>query len=154
MKDTVHNGKYRLIEKRGAGATSIVYKAERVSDGKIVAVKVLRSEYVSDADTVKRFMREADALLKLDHPNIVNVFDYGNEDDTFYIVMEYIEGETLKKVIKSSGGLPEDTVLIIALQICAALKQAHDAGIIHRDIKPQNILITTQGTVKIADFGI
>ena len=147
-------GRYKILEKLGSGGMAVVYKARCTLLDRLVTVKVLREELVSDGEFVRRFHREAQAVAKLSHPNIVNVYDVGQEDGVPYIVMEYIEGETLKDLIRREGKLEPKRALDIAVQICAALEHAHESGIIHRDIKPQNILITPQGRVKVTDFGI
>src|SRR5438477_822079 len=131
-----------------------VYKARDNVLGRMVAVKVLREQYASDAQFVARFRREAQAAANLSHPNIVNVYDVGQDGDVYYIVMEYIAGTSLKELITRSAPLPIDQAVSIAAQILAGLEYAHRNGLIHRDIKPQNVLITPEGGVKVTDFGI
>jgi len=147
-------GRYELLEKIGGGGMAIVYKARCHLLKRNVAVKILRPELVEDEEFVSRFRRESQAVASLSHPNIVNVYDVGEEDGIYYIVMEYVNGKTLKEYIEERKVLDTDEAIRIALQICSALKHAHSNKIIHRDIKPQNILVSEDGTVKVADFGI
>ncbi|MBF6612366.1 MAG: protein kinase [Chloroflexi bacterium] len=148
------NGRYQLISPVGGGGMALVYKARDNILGRIVAVKVLREQYASDAQFVARFKREAQAAANLAHPNIVNVYDVGQDGDVYYIVMEYVAGASLKELINSSAPFPIDKAANIAAQILAGLEYAHRSGLIHRDIKPQNVLITPDGGVKVTDFGI
>lgn len=138
----------------GEGGMAIVYLAEDGYLHRKVAVKVLRSQFSGDEEFVRRFRREAQAAASLSHPNVVAIYDVGELDDTYYIVMEYVDGRTLKDVIKQDGPLPIPTAARIAAQICDALEHAHQNKIVHRDIKSQNILLTRTGRVKVADFGI
>jgi len=147
-------GRYELEEKIGSGGMAIVYKARCHLLKRHVAVKVLRPELVEDEEFVARFKRESQAAASLSHPNIVNIYDVGEENGIYYIVMEYIKGKTLKEYIREKGKLDWEEAVRIAIQICSALKHAHKNGIIHRDIKPQNILVSEDGTIKVADFGI
>ncbi len=134
---------------------AFVYKAKDILLNRIVAVKVLRPEFVDDDEFLGKFKREAEAVASLSHPNIVNVYDVGEDGKVHYIVMEYIDGQNLKEIIKNEGTLDEYTALDITKQIAMALSAAHKKGIIHRDIKPHNILISNEGrVVKVADFGI
>lgn len=148
------DNRYRLLDKIGSGGMADVYKAEDILLDRMVAVKVLHSNYSSDDDFVVRFRREAQAAAKLSHPNIVNIYDVGCDDDTYYIVMEYVDGETLKDYIARQNRISNDAAVRIAIEIGEALEQAHANGIVHCDIKPHNILITRTGRVKVADFGI
>ncbi|KQL44236.1 serine/threonine protein kinase [Brevibacillus choshinensis] len=147
-------GRYQLEARVGGGGMAIVYKAKDLILNRPVAVKVLRSQFGTDEDFVNRFRREAQAVASLSHPNVVGVYDVGQEGDTHYMVMEYIEGYTLKEVIIQRGALPVEEAVRIAEQICDALDHAHQNQIIHRDIKPHNIMIGKNGRVKVTDFGI
>lgn len=146
--------RYEIVEKLGGGGMAIVYKAKCTFLNRDVTIKVLRPEYTSDQEFVVRFRREAQAVASLSHANIVNVYDVGHEVHTHYIVMEYIEGKNLKEFIREKGAVPVSEAVNIAKQICEGLEHAHENGIIHRDIKPHNILITKAGRVKVTDFGI
>jgi len=148
------NNRYEILEKVGSGGMSVVYKAKDTKLGRFVAIKVLREEFCFDENFVKKFKVEAQSAASLSHSNIVNIYDVGNEGRTHFIVMEYLEGETLKDYIKNNGQLPENEILKIAVCIASALDHAHNNHIIHRDIKPQNIMLTNDGKVKVADFGI
>jgi len=147
-------GRYQLLERIGGGGMAIVYKAKDLVLHRQVAVKLLRPQFGTDEDFVQRFRREAQAVASLSHPNIVSVYDVGQEDETYYMVMEYIEGCTLKEIINAQGALPTPEAVRIATHICDALEHAHQNQIIHRDIKPHNILISKNGWVKVTDFGI
>ncbi|MFF2528873.1 Stk1 family PASTA domain-containing Ser/Thr kinase [Brevibacillus sp. NPDC058079] len=147
-------GRYQIESRVGGGGMAIVYKARDLILNRPVAVKVLRSHFGTDEDFVNRFRREAQAVASLSHPNVVGVYDVGQEGDTHYMVMEYIEGYTLKEVIIQRGALPVEEAVRIAEQICDALDHAHQNQIIHRDIKPHNIMIGKNGRVKVTDFGI
>jgi Serine/threonine protein kinase len=151
---TVLSGRYEIIEKIGTGGMAVVYRGKDQKLDRNVTVKVLREEFVGDEDFKARFKTEAKAAAKLSHPNIVNVYDVGEDNGIQYIVMEYVHGDTLKQVIVNSA--PFDTVvtLSIAVQMASALAHAHKNGVIHRDIKPHNILVSVDGTIKITDFGI
>ena len=146
--------RYQLLERIGGGGMAEVYLAEDTLLTRRVAVKILRSQYTGDEDFVARFRQEARAAARLSHPNIVSIFDVGCAEDTHYIVMEYVSGETLKDFIKREGTLSPQIVLELAYQVAAALKHAHDNKIIHCDIKPHNILISRDGLAKVTDFGI
>lgn len=146
--------RYRIVEKVGEGGMALVYKAECSLLRRPVAIKVLRSQYANDLEFVDRFRREAQAAASLSHPNVVNIYDVGQEDGIDYIVMEYVAGENLKDLIRREAPFTVRRSLSIAGQICEALNHAHRHNIIHRDIKPHNILITNEGRVKVTDFGI
>lgn len=148
------SNRYEIIEEIGNGGMAVVYKARCRLLNRYVAIKALRDEYKVDKEFVKRFNRESQAAASLSNPHIVSVYDVGNDDGIYYIVMELVEGVTLKDYIKKNGMLPWRLALKFSLQICSALDHAHKNGIIHRDIKPQNIIITRDGTIKVADFGI
>lgn len=151
-EDTI--GHYRLLGELGRGGMGIIYKAEQIRLGRFVALKVLYPHLVSDTITVKRFNHEARATALLNHPNIVQIFDVGVEEDMHYFAMEYVPGKTLKAVLENQGRLGPEETFRIADQTAAALSAAHDVGIIHRDVKPSNVLIDDRGNVKVTDFGI
>ncbi|AEE96187.1 Stk1 family PASTA domain-containing Ser/Thr kinase [Mahella australiensis] len=147
-------GRYEIVEKIGEGGMAVVYRAHCHLLSRDVAVKILRPEYANNEEFIRRFRKEAQAAASLSHHNIVNIYDIGNDNNLRYIVMEYIDGPTLKDIIKRDAPLAYERAVNIAIQICAALDHAHKHGIIHRDIKPQNIMLTADGVVKVADFGI
>ncbi|WP_053956947.1 Stk1 family PASTA domain-containing Ser/Thr kinase [Inediibacterium massiliense] len=146
--------RYEIIEKIGGGGMALVYKAKCRLLNRFVAVKILRPEFTSDEEFIQSFRKESQAAASLSHPNIVNIYDVGDEKDIYYIVMEYVKGKTLKQLIKEKGILNFNETIHIGKQIALALKHAHTNHIIHRDIKPHNILITEDGRVKVTDFGI
>jgi len=146
--------RYEIIEELGSGGMSIVYRARDKRLSRDVTIKVMRAEHVENPEFINRFGTEARAIASLNHPNIVNVYDVGKENDINFIVMEYINGATLKDRIVKRAPFSDVIMLSVASQIAVALGHAHDAGIIHRDIKPQNILVMQNGMVKVADFGI
>ncbi len=154
MIETLLLNRYELLEKIGEGGMGSVYKAKCHLLNRFVAVKVLKTEFSKDEDFVARFKREASAASSVSHPNIVNVYDVGEENGINFIVMEYIQGKTLKEVIKENIRLNACNTIDIALQIAKALQCAHKNNIIHRDIKPDNIMITDDNIVKVMDFGI
>ena len=155
MEQTILGNRYQIIKKIGDGGMAFVYQAKDKLLNRIVAVKVLRPEFVDDKDFLAKFKREAEAVANITHPNIVNVYDVGQERKVHYIVMEYVDGQNLKEIIKNEGVLDEYTALDITKQIAQALSAAHKKGVIHRDIKPHNILISNEDRqVKVADFGI
>lgn len=154
MEPKILGNRYELLEKIGEGGMSYVYKARCQILDRIVAIKILKEEYSNDHAFVNRFRTEAMAAARLSHPNIVNIYDVGEQGDVYYIVMEYVEGKTLKELIAEESPLPVGRAIDIAVMICDGIQHAHEKGIIHRDIKPHNILITTSGMVKVADFGI
>ena len=151
---TIIAGRYEIIEKIGAGGMSDVYKAMDHSLGRDVAIKVLKQEFVEDAGFVSKFRAEAQSAAGLEHPNIVNIYDVGSEEGLYYIVMEYVEGITLKTYISKKGRLSYNELISIAIQVGRGIEAAHNKNIIHRDIKPQNIIISKEGKVKVTDFGI
>jgi eukaryotic-like serine/threonine-protein kinase len=150
----VLGGRYDIIERVGGGGMALVYKGHDQLLHRKVAIKVLRQQYVHDEEFIRRFRREAQSAASLSHPNVVSIYDVGQEDEIHYIVMEYIEGSTLNDVIKDRAPLQVEEAINIASQICDALEHAHQNQIIHRDIKPHNILIGKNGRVKVTDFGI
>ena len=154
MKGMIFAERYQLEDFIGQGGMSLVYRAVDIRTGHSVAVKILKSEYNSDKEFLERFQREAQAASLMSHHNIVNLLDVGVEGEYRYLVLEYVSGSTLKDVIRQKGRLNTTTAIQITVRILSALQHAHDNGIIHRDIKPQNVLIHSDGHVKVADFGI
>ncbi|MGH2331016.1 Stk1 family PASTA domain-containing Ser/Thr kinase [Thermoanaerobacter mathranii] len=155
MIGRILGNRYEILEEIGEGGMAKVYKAKCHLLNRIVAIKILRPEFAADEDFVKKFRRESQAAASLSHPNIVSIYDVGQEGDIYYIVMEYINGHTLKKLISENGGpLEVKRAIEIARQVCKALDHAHKNRIIHRDIKPQNILVTEEDVAKVTDFGI
>lgn len=148
------NDRYEIIRNIGEGGMANVYLAIDTILNRKVAVKILRGDLATDEKFVRKFQREASAASNLDHPNIVGIYDVGEDDGNYYIVMEYVEGQTLKSLIKRRGSLTLLEVVDIMTQLTSGIEHAHEKGIIHRDIKPQNVLILDDGLVKIADFGI
>lgn len=147
-------GRYEILERVGGGGMALVYKAQDLLLNRYVAVKVLRQQYVHDEEFIRRFRREAQSAASLSHPNVVSMYDVGQEGDNHFIVMEYVEGMTLNDLIREKAPLQVEDALHIATQICDALEHAHHNQIIHRDIKPHNILIGKNGRIKVTDFGI
>ena len=154
IEGRIIGNRYEIIERVGSGGMATVYKARDTILNRYVAVKVLRDEFTTDEEFIKRFNTEAQSAARLTHPNIVSVFDVGQEYNIYYIVMELIQGKTLKQIISEEGALPWKWTVNIAIQICSALEMAHRNGIVHRDIKPHNIIITEDGIAKVTDFGI
>jgi serine/threonine-protein kinase len=148
------NGRYRLEARIGAGGMSTVYRATDVTLERQVAIKLMNREVATDSDQLERFRREARAVAQLSHPHIVGVIDAGEDDGRPYIVLEYVEGETLKERIRRSGRLPIPEAVAYAIEIARALGAAHARHIVHRDVKPQNVLIDQEGSAKVTDFGI
>jgi len=152
-------GQFRIVEKIGKGGMGAVYKAEQPDMNRYVAIKILHSRYLSRSDLVSRFRREARAMSQLSHPNTARVFLYGQlEDGACYFVMEHLVGQNLSQIVRSRGRMEPKRAIRIMIQVCGALEEAHQAGIIHRDMKPENIFITTQGGIrdfpKVLDFGL
>jgi len=154
MVGQILGNRYELIEKIGGGGMALVYKAKCRLLNRFVAVKILRQEFINDEEFLKRFKIEAQAAASLSHPNIVSIYDVGHEDDIHYIVMEYVNGQTLKEYIDENGALYWKDAVNIAIQISQAIEHAHKNHIVHRDIKPHNILFTKDGMLKVTDFGI
>lgn len=150
----VLGNRYEIVEKVGVGGMATVYKAKCRLLNRNVAIKVLKDEFANDSEFIKRFQVEAQSAASLSHPNIVSIYDVGNEDNLHYIVMELIEGKTLKEIINENGRLPWKEATNIASQIASGLMKAHSNHIVHRDIKPHNIIITKDGVAKVTDFGI
>ena len=146
--------RYEVIEKIGTGGMATVYRAQDQRLNRFVAVKVLKNEYSEDKKFVAKFRQEAQSIASMSHPNIVGVYDVGEDEGMHYIVMEYVDGITLKAYIEKKGKLSVREAVGISLQIANGLEAAHINNIIHRDIKPQNILISKDGTAKVSDFGI
>ena len=155
---TILLNRYEILEQIGEGGMATVYKAKCHTLDRLVAIKVLKSEYAEDEEFVKKFMMECQSAAKLNHPNIVGIYDFHEIEldgkPVYFIVMEYIDGITLKELTEKKGFIPEEEAVDIALQILEALKEAHSHGVIHRDIKPHNIMISKSGIVKVTDFGI
>lgn len=154
MREKILAGRYVLVEQIGVGGMAIVYRAIDRNTGHSVAVKVLKPEFNRDVEFVSRFQREAEAASKMTHHNIVNLLDVGMDGENRYLIMEYVKGKTLKEVIQEKGRLSPAVAVQITIRILSALQHAHQNGIIHRDIKPQNILVHSDGHIKVADFGI
>ena len=154
MIGRVLSGRYVVEAVVGTGGMAVVYRAYDRVRKQTVALKVLRPEYESDEEFVRRFSREAEAASKVSHENIANLLDVGIDGDVRYIVMEFVDGQTLKEMIRAQGRIKPDQALRMTIRILAAVDHAHRNGIVHRDIKPQNILVDRQGHVKVADFGI
>ena len=150
----VIGNRYEILEKIGEGGMATVYKARCNILKRYVAVKVLRDEFTTDEEFIKRFNTEAQSAASLTHPNIVSIYDVGHEDNIYYIVMELVQGKTLKEIINEDGVLPWKWSVNIAIQVASALETAHKNNIVHRDIKPHNIIITEDGIAKVTDFGI
>jgi tRNA A-37 threonylcarbamoyl transferase component Bud32 len=148
------SGRYRLDARIGAGGMSTVYRAFDEKLEREVAIKLLHREIAADSDQLERFRREARAVARLSHPHIVGVIDAGEDEGRPYIVFEHVDGETLKERIRRRGGLPIDEAIAYAIEIARALGCAHSRGIVHRDVKPQNVLIDEEGSAKVTDFGI
>lgn len=154
MIGTLLAGRYRIQSQLGEGGMAIVYKAMDVVLHRVVAMKVLRAQYAGDEEFVERFRREAQAAASLSHPNVVNIFDVGRADGVHYIVLEYVQGQNLKEIVRQQGRLEPRRAARIAAAVARALQAAHERQLVHRDIKPHNILITPEGRVKVTDFGI
>ena len=152
--ETILNNRYELIAQQGSGGMSVIYRAVDRELERTVAVKVLRPSLTKDPSFLDKFKREARSIANLSHPNIVTVFDVGSDGPAQYIVMELVDGQDLKKIIKAHGAMPVERVLELGIQICDGLDFAHRSGIVHADVKPQNILVTRQDVVKVTDFGI
>ena len=153
-RGTIFAGRYRLERKLGGGGMADVWLAEDQELGRKVAIKILHDRYANDTQFVERFRREATHAAGLSHPNVVSIFDRGEAEGSYYIVMEYVEGRTLKELIVTRGPCPVPVAISYVRQVLAALRYAHRNGIVHRDIKPHNVLVDHEGRVKVADFGI
>ena len=153
-RGTIFAGRYRLERKLGSGGMADVWLAEDQELGRKVAIKILHERYANDTQFVERFRREATHAAGLSHPNVVSIFDRGEAEGSYFIVMEYVEGRTLKELIVTRGPCPVPVAISYVRQVLAALRYAHRNGIVHRDIKPHNVLVDHEGRVKVADFGI
>lgn len=151
---SVLGDRYEIIEKIGSGGMAVVYRGKDKKLDRYVTIKVLREEFIGDEEFIERFRSEACSAARLSHPNIVRVYDVGEDGEINYIVMEYIHGDTLKTAIRKKAPFDSRSTINVTIQIASALSQAHKAHIVHRDIKPQNILVGTDGVVKVTDFGI
>lgn len=149
-----YGGRYAVVEPVGSGGMAEVYRARDELLGRDVAVKVLSARLSNDKSFVERFRREAQSAANLNHPNVVSLYDYGADDGAYYIVMEYIEGKSLGEIVADSGALLPERAAEIASDVAAALERAHSSGLVHRDIKPTNIMVTSSGQTKVTDFGI
>src|SRR6185295_6483315 len=151
---TVGGGRYRLERQLGHGGMATVHLGRDSELDRLVAVKVLAESLAGDEAFRRRFLREARLAARLSHPNVVGVYDAGEDAGGPFIVMEYVEGRTLAELLGERGRLPADEAVALGLQACHGLEHAHQAGLVHRDVKPQNLLLRSDGTLKIADFGI
>ncbi len=154
IEERIFNNRYRLDRKLGEGGMATVYCGTDILLRRRVAIKVLREQYAADAEFVRRFYQEAESAAKLSHPNIVNTYDVGHQGDTYFIVMELVDGPSLAEIIAADGRLPEPVAIDYAAQIASGLAYAHRQGLLHRDIKPANVLVTKDDVVKLSDFGI
>ncbi len=154
MPEALLNQRYKILSQIGAGGMALVFKAQDMSLGRPVAVKVLRETYTADGEFLNRFLHEARAAANLAHPNIVTVHDFGEDQGRYYMVMEYVEGKNLKDIIRDEGPLNIDRALDYTIQVCTGVGYAHRAGLVHCDLKPQNVLVTPEGRIKVTDFGI
>src|ERR671924_1201548 len=152
--NTLFDGRYRIMRKLGAGGMANVYLAEDQELGRRVAIKILNDRHANDDQFIERFRREAKNAAGLSHPNIVSIYDRGEAEGTYYIAMEYLEGRTLKELIVTKGPTPIHVAIDYTRQILAALGFAHRNGIVHRDIKPHNVVVGPDGRLKVTDFGI
>ncbi|NLW07493.1 MAG: Stk1 family PASTA domain-containing Ser/Thr kinase [Clostridia bacterium] len=154
MIGKILEGRYEIVSELGGGGMARVYRGQDRLLHRNVTIKILREQYASDKDFLSRFENEAKAVAKLSHPNVVSIYDVGQDNGLHYLIMEYVEGSTLKELVSKEAPLPPLQAIDIAQQICSALEHAHENDVIHRDIKPHNILITKNGRVKVTDFGI
>ena len=153
-RDTVVDERYRVLNRIGSGGMADVYCAEDLQLGRRVALKLLYRRFAEDEEFVERFRREASSAAGLQHPNVVAVFDRGEFDGTYYIAMEFLEGRSLKQVVRQDGALEPDRAIDLVIQILKAARFAHRRGIVHRDIKPHNVIVDDEGRAKVTDFGI
>ena len=153
-RDTMIDGRYRVLNRLGSGGMADVYCAEDTQLGRRVALKLLYRRFAEDAEFVERFRREASSAAGLQHPNIVGVFDRGEWDGTYYIAMEFLDGHTLKQLVREHGAMPPELASDITVQVLRAARFAHKRGVVHRDIKPHNVILDEEGRAKVTDFGI
>ncbi len=153
-QETFLNNRYRLIAQQGSGGMAVIYKAYDQELGRMVAIKILRPSLISDPSFLERFRNEARSVARLSHPNIVTVHDVGQSGKTHYIVMEFVDGQDLKKLIRTEAPFRVERALDIAIKICAGVGYAHRSGLVHADVKPQNVLVAEGDIVKVTDFGI
>ena len=151
---TLFNDRYQVLEVLGSGGTSVVYKAKDILLNRLVTIKILREQFARDEKFVSRFRNEAQAVARLSHPNIVSIYDVAFAEGVHYLIMEYVEGGSLKEYIDQHGPLPVDETLDIFHQLLNALQHAHENNVIHRDIKPHNILLDVKHNVRVTDFGL
>src|SRR6476469_3819084 len=152
--DTLFDGRYRIVRKLGTGGMANVYLAEDQELGRSVAIKILDERHAADEQFVERFRREAKNAASLSHPNIVAIYDRGEAEGTYYIAMEYLDGRSLKELIVARGPAPVNVAIEYARQILGAIRFAHRHGIVHRDIKPHNVLVDGKARLTVTDFGI
>src|ERR1700685_4402931 len=152
--ETLIDGRYRVISRLGSGGMADVYLAQDQLLGREVAVKVLHHHFAEDQEFVERFRREASSAAGLSHPNIVGIFDRGEWNGTYYIAMEYVPGRSLKTIVRERGALDPTAAIDIAVQILRAARFAHKRGVIHRDLKPHNVILDEEGRARVTDFGI
>src|SRR5215210_1264871 len=153
-ENTVIDGRYRVLHKIGSGGMADVYCAEDTHLGRRIALKILHRRFAQDAEFVERFRREASSAAGLQHPNVVGVFDRGQHEGTYYIAMECLAGRTLKEICATEAPLPQERVIDLGIQILSAAGFAHRRGVIHRDLKPHNVIVDDDGGAKVTDFGI
>ncbi|HEY8638129.1 MAG TPA: protein kinase, partial [Solirubrobacteraceae bacterium] len=153
-RDTIIDARYRVLDRLGSGGMADVYGAEDMQLGRRVALKLLYRRFAEDQEFVERFRREASSAAALQHPNVVAVYDRGEWDGTSYISMEYLEGRTLKQVITGDAPLDPIRAIDLAVQVLRAARFAHKRGVIHRDLKPHNVIVDPEGRAKVTDFGI
>ncbi len=152
--DTIIDGRYRVITRIGSGGMADVYLAEDSLLGRHVALKLLHHHFAEDQEFVERFKREASSAAALSHPNIVGIFDRGEWQGTYYIAMEYVAGRSLKTIVREQGALDPATAIDIVVQILRAARSAHRHGVVHRDLKPHNVILDEEGRARVTDFGI